>query len=205
MEMWRERFYKRWSLSGVVSHQSAPLILHTKPSPDKYTFFPLHLSLTVELRCTSGGVYIPCIYLHARRVTVGDWGLVAMSACDILWVLINSLCLSILLYCCFEKGADSKTHNTHYLVLFCSTTHLRVRREVPRFDTPSTNLNQVNVLHAGHHIIVMCHHASCLPWHQLAILGVCLFNKKQPGLQPTNTYSFAQISNSTYDTHHYTP
>ena len=63
-------------------------------------------------------------------------------------------------------------------MLFCSTTHLRVRGEVPRFDTPSTNLNQVNVLHAGHHIVVMRHHASCLPRQQLAILGVCLFNKK---------------------------
>ena len=27
-----------------------------------------------RIGCISGGVYVPCIYSHARRVTVGDSG-----------------------------------------------------------------------------------------------------------------------------------
>ena len=37
--------------------------------------------------CSSGGVYVPCIYSHAGwRVTGGDWGLCGL--CSIFWVLI---------------------------------------------------------------------------------------------------------------------
>ena len=34
-----------------------------------------------RVQCTSGGVYAPCIYSHARWVTVGDSGLCCCFTC----------------------------------------------------------------------------------------------------------------------------
>ena len=43
-----------------------------------------------DSRCTSGGVYAPCIYTHGRWVTVGDSSLL-LYLCDVFLALINSL------------------------------------------------------------------------------------------------------------------
>ena len=64
------------------------------------------VSLTVHVpRCTSGGVYVPCIYTHARSE------LPLLCLCDVFLALINSL------VCC--SGPRSVSDDVPNCILFC--------------------------------------------------------------------------------------
>ena len=60
--------------------------------------------------CTSGGVYVPCIYRHARRVTVGDSGLFLLYLCYVFRSQINIL----------SKPPMEKTVNSQLVIVLIS-------------------------------------------------------------------------------------